>query len=324
MFRAIFGLPVGLLLLIATAGMFHAGPVAAATYWLSGSQAEVLEGNRLRIKVYRNDGSKAEDLVWRNVNESTSRSDFNFSSERTIRFSTGETMKRIIMRPFEDTLVEGPETFRLELVRVKSGGSFRNPRTITVTVLDANSGGDVNGPPVISGQPNGEAEAGSPWAFSPNASDADGDALTFVIQNRPGWASFDATTGRLSGTPGDSHVGPYPDIRIGVTDGQAQTNLQAFAIDVRSRPQSTGSAALHWTPPTSRIDGTSLSNLAGYRIYRGTTTGNLNMVREVGNPGVTSFLMEGLTAGEWHFAISAIDGQGRESTLSNIVSRWVN
>ena len=306
------------------AGMLHAGQAAAATYWMSSEETEVLEGNRLRIKVHRNDGSNAADLVWRNVNESTSRSDYNYAYQRTLQFAPGDRTKRIIMKPFEDSLVEGPETFRVELVSVDSG-TIGARRSITVTVLDANGGGgDVNDPPVISGQPSGEAEAGTPWAFTPNASDGDGDSLTFVIQNRPGWATFDSSTGRLAGTPADTHVGSYSNIRIGVTDGQAQTNLAAFAVDVRSNAESTGSAALHWTPPTSRTDGSPLPDLTGYRIYRGTTTNDLDMVREVRNPGVTSFLMEGLTAGQWHFAISAIDGNGRESSLSNIVSRWVN
>ncbi len=43
--------------------------------------------------------------------------------------------------------------------------------------------------------------------FTPSANDADGDTLTFTISNRPSWATFNGTTGRLSGTPGASHVG---------------------------------------------------------------------------------------------------------------------
>ena len=205
-----------------------------------------------------------------------------------------------------------------------NGAGAVSEEAIGITVQPAEAAGGANDPPVISGQPGGEAEAGSPWAFTPDASDPDGDALSFVIRNRPGWANFDASTGRLAGTPGDSHIGAYSDIRISVTDGQAQTSLPAFAVDVRDRPESTGSAELHWTPPTLRRDGSPLTNLAAYRIYRGTTTGNLTMVRQLSNPGVTSFLMEGLTAGQWHFAISAIDGNGSESALSNVVSRIVN
>lgn len=316
-------MPAGLLLVVSMAGMLHAGPAAAATYWLTSEGTEMLEGGRIRVRVNRSEWSQPAELVWRTVHVSTSSTDYNYVWKRTLKFAAGERYKKLIMGAREDSLAEGPESFRLELLSANNGGSFGSPRTLTFTILDAN-GGDANSPPVITGQPTGEAEAGSPWTFTPNATDADGDGLTFVIQNRPGWAAFDSSTGRLSGTPQDSHVGAYTDIRIGVTDGQAQTNLAAFAVDVRSQPQTTGSAALHWTPPTSRTDGSPLSNLTGYRIYRGTTTNNLNMVREVSNPGVTSFLMEGLAAGQWHFAISAIDGNGRESALSNIVSRWVN
>src|SRR5690606_18051920 len=57
----------------------------------------------------------------------------------------------------------------------------------------------VNSPPTISGTPATSVEEGSAYSFTPTASDPDGDALTFTIQNRPAWAAFDPATGRLSG-----------------------------------------------------------------------------------------------------------------------------
>ena len=38
------------------------------------------------------------------------------------------------------------------------------------------------------------------YEFVPDAADADEDVLTFAIENRPDWATFSPTTGRLSGT----------------------------------------------------------------------------------------------------------------------------
>ena len=35
-----------------------------------------------------------------------------------------------------------------------------------------------------------------------------------------------------------------------------------------------GSATLSWTPPTQNMDGTPLTNLAGYRVYWGTSLGD--------------------------------------------------
>ena len=40
---------------------------------------------------------------------------------------------------------------------------------------------------------------GVQYAFTPNATDANGNTLTYSITNRPSWATFNASTGRLVG-----------------------------------------------------------------------------------------------------------------------------
>jgi hypothetical protein len=52
-----------------------------------------------------------------------------------------------------------------------------------------------NSAPVIAGSPAASVRAGSAFAFTPTASDADGDTLTFSISGAPAWASFNAQTG---------------------------------------------------------------------------------------------------------------------------------
>lgn len=89
-----------------------------------------------------------------------------------------------------------------------------------------------NRAPVISGTPAVEAQAGASYSFTPQASDADGDTLTFSISNQPSWTSFQSTTGELSGTPAESDVADYNDIQISVSDGTANASLAAFSITV--------------------------------------------------------------------------------------------
>jgi hypothetical protein len=89
-----------------------------------------------------------------------------------------------------------------------------------------------NNPPAISGNPPATVEAGDAYSFTPSASDADGDALTFSIVGRPAWATFVASSGRLSGTPGINDIGTYADIRISVSDGSNSNSLAAFSIEV--------------------------------------------------------------------------------------------
>ena len=59
----------------------------------------------------------------------------------------------------------------------------------------------------ISGTPAPSVLAGSLYSFTPDATDPDGTPLTFTIQNRPIWASFDPATGRLQGTPLSGNAG---------------------------------------------------------------------------------------------------------------------
>src|SRR5690606_16927801 len=90
----------------------------------------------------------------------------------------------------------------------------------------------ANSPPVISGNPQTSVMQGTQFSFVPTAADADGDALTFTVENAPRWATFDSVTGRLQGTPSAADVGAYANIRIGVSDGRATTALASFSIQV--------------------------------------------------------------------------------------------
>jgi len=57
------------------------------------------------------------------------------------------------------------------------------------------------------------------YNYTPQASDPDGDALSFSITSTPSWANFEPSTGGLSGLPTNEDVGNY-DINITVTDGK--------------------------------------------------------------------------------------------------------
>jgi hypothetical protein len=164
--------------------------------------------------------------------------------------------------------------------------------------------------------------AGSAYAFTPTASDPEGKTLTFSITNKPGWAAFSTTTGRLSGTPSSAQTGTYAGIVIKVSDGSASTSLAQFAIVVSSTTTN-GSATLSWTPPTRNTDGSTLSNLAGYRILYGNSPGALTRTVQIANPGTSRYVVESLAAGTWYFSVRAYTSSGTESTASNTASKTV-
>jgi hypothetical protein len=177
-----------------------------------------------------------------------------------------------------------------------------------------------NTAPVISGSPANRIDVNAAYSFRPTATDANGDALTFSISGKPSWASFSTSTGQLSGTPSTSHVGTFANIVISVSDGKTSVSLPAFSIDVTQA--SLGSATLSWSAPTQNTDGTTLTNLAGYRIVYGTSATALSQQVQIANAGVTTYVLD-LMPGTYFFAIKAYSSSGAESDSSSVVSKVV-
>ncbi|MEM9386280.1 MAG: putative Ig domain-containing protein [Pseudomonadota bacterium] len=175
-----------------------------------------------------------------------------------------------------------------------------------------------NAVPTIEGEADPQVVAGSSYLFAPDADDPDGDTLSFTVDNVPSWASFSTTTGELSGTPEAADVGLYENILITVTDGVDSASLMAFSIEVLA--DGGNSVTLSWTPPTENTDDSALTNLAGYRIHYGTATGSYTEEVALDNPGLSSYVVEGLMEGEYFFAITAVNDVGIESAYSDEVS----
>ena len=173
-------------------------------------------------------------------------------------------------------------------------------------------------PPTISGTPNTSVVVDTLYSFMPDASDPDGDTLSFSIINKPTWATFSTTTGRLRGTPTSSHIGTTAAIEISVTDGDSIAALDRFSITVE--PIGTESKTIAWTPPTNNEDGSPLTDLAGYRIYYGTSAGDLTEVIELNSPGITSYVIEDLAPGTYFLAMTSFNSEGIESRRTAEIS----
>jgi hypothetical protein len=249
----------------------------------------------------------------------------------------GDTLTfRIENRP--DWATFSPTTGRLEgtppstaqpvyqriLISVTDGKAFSELPAFDLTVQGGGGGGGgANAAPTISGTPAASVIAGSAYEFTPQAADPEGQPLTFTVTGRPAWATFDAATGRLSGTPGNGDVGNYAGIVITVSDGAASASLPGFSIAVQAVQVGTGSATISWTPPTSNTDNSPLTNLAGYRIYYGTSSGNLTQVLDLPNPGISSGVVDNLAPGTWYFAVTSYNSGNVESERSNVTSKTI-
>jgi hypothetical protein len=178
----------------------------------------------------------------------------------------------------------------------------------------------VVGTLTISGTPATAVNVGSLYSFTPAVSNANG-ALTFGIQNKPSWASFNGATGQLTGTPTAAAAGTYSNIVIGVSDGTNTASLAGFAITVNQ--VSNGTATLNWTAVTQNTNGTAVTNLAGYNVHYGTSANNLTLTAQITNPTVTTYVIVNLSPGTWYFDVAAYTSGGTEGQWSNVGSKTI-
>jgi len=88
-------------------------------------------------------------------------------------------------------------------------------------------------------------------------------------------------------------------------------------------PPPSGNATLSWQAPTTNTDGAALTDLAGYRIYYGTSAGNLSDTIQLTGVGLQTYVIDNLASGTWYFAVTAVASTGVESALSDIVSKTI-
>ncbi len=205
------------------------------------------------------------------------------------------------------------------VIRASDGELTTSLPAFTITVEPVSS----SSAPSLSGTPPSSVTAGNAYSFTPTANDPNGDPLSFEVSNLPSWADFNTGNGRISGTPSASDVGLYDNIRITVSDGSESDTLGPFSIEVVAQGGSTGSATLSWDAPTENEDGTPLTDLAGYRLYWGTTSGSYPNSVTINNPGVTTYVVDNLPSGTYEFVATAFNTSGFESRFSNPATKTV-
>jgi hypothetical protein len=174
----------------------------------------------------------------------------------------------------------------------------------------------------VSGNPATTITQDIAYSFVPTATGPTGSVLVFSIAGLPAWANFDSATGALTGTPGPGDIGTYSGIAISVGDGTSNAALASFSINVVAT--TINAVTLQWSIPMLNEDGSSLNDLAGFRVYYSMDQNNLasaNSPHEVPNPGLGIFTVPNLTSGTtWFFVVTAYDFNGNESVFSNTAS----
>jgi hypothetical protein len=95
--------------------------------------------------------------------------------------------------------------------------------------------------------------------------------------------------------------------------------LLAIIISLNASVAFASVVTLSWDAPTANADGTTLTDLAGYKVYYCTSSGDYSEYIDVGN--VLSYMVSDLENGfVYYFAVTAYDTSGNESEYSNDVS----
>ena len=128
---------------------------------------------------------------------------------------------------------------------------------------------------------------------------------------------------------GAATQGPAPAQGTTSAQGPAPTQSPAPAQGTSGtggNPPSSGAAAvtINWTPPTENTDGTTLENLAGYKIHYGTASRKYTETITVRNPGLAAYVISSLAPGTYYFSVAAYNSAGTEGPYSSEVSAKVD
>lgn len=88
-------------------------------------------------------------------------------------------------------------------------------------------------------------------------------------------------------------------------------------------PVTTYSATVSWSVPILNTDGTSLTDISGYRVYYGTSAEDLSQSILISGPGITSHVVSGLAPGTYYIAVATLNSVGVASDLSTPASATV-
>lgn len=107
----------------------------------------------------------------------------------------------------------------------------------------------------------------------------------------------------------------------GGSTAESPTPTAATSVATQS---SSGTVTLSWTPPTENMDGSYLTDLAGYNIYYGVNHGTYSKKLNIDNPGIATYVVTNLAPSTYYFVATSYNSSGIESPYSSVVRRVVN
>lgn len=201
--------------------------------------------------------------------------------------------------------------------RPVSGSETVGPLTADTTFTLSCSGGSGGGVQQVTVRVGGGYAAWIDLSASPMYVEAGG---TSTLRWNASGASQCTASGGWSGSrsaSGSFTVGPIDATTTYqmTCQGSNGSGLAMVTVQVVDR-------VLRWQAPTENVDGSALTDLAGYMIYWGSSSRSYMGSHTINSPTTTEWEAT-MPAGTYYFAMTAFDAQNNESGYSNEIRKII-
>lgn len=200
--------------------------------------------------------------------------------------------------PITYSLLASPEGMSIDsltgLITWNPGRDQIGTHSVTVRVEDGHGGYDEqsftlrvveNTSPEITSEAVVYATKGAPYTYDVEATDADGDVLTYSLVTFPENMTINATTGLIEWVPNGDQVGDHG-VTVRVEDGKGGSDSQTFTITVTGGTTTDLTVTMHANPASIIVGGSSTltwtsTNATSAEINQGIGGVDVNGSREV-------------------------------------------
>jgi hypothetical protein len=317
-----------------------ASAAAAGTLEMSATSYGAVQSLGVKITTVNRVGgsSGAVSVTCRTVNSTALAGRDYTALTRTLTWANGDaTPKNCDIPIANQAAFNGSRTFFVELSN-PSGATLGNPLQSTVVIY----GNQPNSRVALSSAAfSVKQNAGSLAVTVTRTGVAGAASVSYATANSTAVAGADYTAehGSLSWAAGDMSA---KTIHIPISNAKPFSGAKKFALAIAS-PSGTslgtssaivsingdtatttlGNATLSWSAPITNTNGAVLTNLAGFKVYYGTSPTALTRVVQLANPKTLTFEVMNLGAGTWFFSVVAYNAQGVNSEPSATGSKTI-
>jgi hypothetical protein len=121
--------------------------------------------------------------------------------------------------------------------------------------------------------------------------------------------------GMLGAWAQSATVGPAPACQITWAPNEPNPG-DCFTLD--------RTATVSWISPTKNTDGSTLTNLSGFRVsYGNTIPDERPLTVQIADPGVSRYLFTTLPSGRWYFSVKCYTSTGAQSDNSSVGTKLI-